>query len=155
MWEKTLTNCNLWFRALLWEEEMNRCIYTKCRCELKQQLSSRLVSTSYNVSRQFQEAWIYGPVYGRKLCWCSILVPVDLEKSSCCGCRFIGISTKQSYGKLYKYIKRFYVEKILHLCLQDIWFRDRAIENTDCSHGNYRKFFKLLQNKIIINWILE
>lgn len=31
----------------------------------------------------------------------------------------------------------------------------KQIEDTDYSHGNYRKFFKLLWNEIIINWILK
>lgn len=40
----------------------------------------------------------------------------------------------------------FVQKKILHLCLQE-----QAIKNPDCSHDNYRKFCKLLQNGVIIN----
>lgn len=51
----------------------------------------------------------------------------------------------------FKNLPRDFVQKkILYLCLQE-----QAIENPDCSHGNYRKFCKLLQNGIIINWVLE
>lgn len=47
----------------------------------------------------------------------------------------------------FKNLPRDFVQKkSLHLCLQE-----QAVENLDCSHGNYRKFCKLLQNGIIIN----